>query len=71
MAQAVRCDICGKLFSSSYVGSHKRLAHLKTEQSSAGEQQTIQKILNLFKDLSQEGKNKTLEELSALAGKVN
>lgn len=71
MAQAVRCDICGKLFSSSYLGSHKRLAHPKTAQSSAREQQTIQKILKLFKDLSQEGKNKALEELSAQAGKVN
>jgi DNA-directed RNA polymerase subunit N (RpoN/RPB10) len=70
MAQAVRCDICGKLFSSSYVGSHKRLAHSKSDQS-AGEQQTLQKILKLFKDLSQEGKKKALDELRAIAGRVN
>jgi hypothetical protein len=59
MAQAVQCDICGKLLSSSHIKSHKRLAH--TDLSS--------KILALFKTLSEEEKKKVLENLIAAAAK--
>ena len=57
MAQTVRCDICGKLLSSSYVKSHKRLAHADLSK----------KILALFKSLSEEEKKKVLEDLIAIA----
>ena len=57
MAQTVRCDICGKLLSSSYIKSHKRLAHADLSK----------KILELFKSLSEEEKKKVLEDLIAMA----
>lgn len=59
MAQAVHCDICGKLISSSYIKSHKRLAHTDLSQ----------KILALFKSLSEEEKKKVLGDLIAIAKK--
>lgn len=62
MARAVHCDICGKLFSSSYVKAHKRLAH-KTADSVLSESEAIQKILRLFKELSPADKKKVLRDL--------
>lgn len=59
MAQAVHCDICGKLISSSHIKSHKRLAHAELAE----------KILALFKSLSEEEKKKVLEDLIAIARK--
>ena len=59
MAQAVHCDICGKLMSSSYIKSHKRLAHTDLSK----------KILALFKSLSEEEKKKVLRDLMAIARK--
>jgi DNA-directed RNA polymerase subunit N (RpoN/RPB10) len=60
MAQTIRCDVCGKLFSSSYIGSHKRLAH-------PNEETAVQSILSLFKNLSQKSKTKVLENLASMA----
>ena len=60
MAQTVRCDVCGKLFSSSHIGSHKRLAH-------PNEETAVQNILGLFKNLSQKSKKKVLEDLASMA----
>ena len=60
MAQAIRCDVCGKLFSSSYIGSHKRLAH-------RDEDAAVKNILNMFKNLSQKSKKKVLEDLASMA----
>lgn len=59
MAHAVHCDICGKLISSSYIKSHKRLAHVDLSE----------KILALFKSLSEEEKKKVLRDLMAIARK--
>ena len=59
MAHAVHCDICGKLVSSSYIASHKRLAHIDLAN----------KILTLFKSLSEEEKKKVLGDLIAIATK--
>ena len=70
MAQPVRCDVCGKLFSSSYVGAHKRLAHHKTVLLTPSEPVAIKKIVALFKSLSTEAQNKILEQLGAIAAKV-
>ena len=50
MAQAVHCDICGRLINSSYLKSHKRLAHADLSK----------KILALFKRLSEEEKKNVL-----------
>jgi hypothetical protein len=65
MATVVRCDVCGKLFNSSYLGSHKRLAHAKRSKSAPSEPEAIHKILELFRGLSPEGKKTALEQLAA------
>jgi hypothetical protein len=61
MAQTVRCDICGKLFSLSHVKSHKRLAHPTSDLSG---EEAAKKILALFKNLSKEEKGKVLRDLT-------
>lgn len=64
MAQTVRCEICGKLFSLSHVKSHKRLAHPSSELSA---EEAAKKILALFKSLSEEEKEKVLRDLTDIA----
>lgn len=68
MAQPVRCDICGKLFSSSYVGAHKRLSH---PNATSTEPAAMTKILALFDALSAEGKKKVLAALTVSEGKAS
>jgi len=63
MALAVRCDVCDKLFGSSYLRSHKRLAH-------PNEETAVRNILRLFKKLSQKSKEKVIEDLASLARHV-
>jgi hypothetical protein len=67
MAQAVRCDICGKLYSSSHLGAHKRLSH---PRATSPEPAAVQKILNLFDSLSAEGKKKVLAALGIVERKA-
>ncbi len=64
MAQTVRCDICGKLFSLSYVKSHKRLAHPSSDLLG---KEAAKKILALFKSLSEEEKKQVLRDLIDIA----
>ena len=59
MAEAVYCDICGRLLSSSYLKSHKRLAHADPSK----------KIVASFRKLSEEEKKKVLDDLIAIAKK--
>ena len=69
MPEPVRCDICGKLFSSRHVKSHKRLAHPKAEVAvSVAEQDgmKMKMILDLYKTLSAENKERMLAQLAAL-----
>jgi DNA-directed RNA polymerase subunit N (RpoN/RPB10) len=67
MPEPVRCDICGKLFSSRHVKSHKRLAHARDKMGvSVAEQDRMKKILDLYKTLSAENKERVLAELAAL-----
>jgi DNA-directed RNA polymerase subunit N (RpoN/RPB10) len=65
MPEPVRCDVCGKLFSSRHLSSHKRLAHAKGKLGVA-EQDGMKKILELYKALSAENKERVLAELAAL-----
>lgn len=58
--RTVRCDICGKLFSSSYLGAHKRLAHRPPTS-------TVDQIVDLFRKLSPIEKKKVLEDLQSIA----
>jgi len=68
MAQPVRCDICGKLYSSSHVGAHKRLSH---PRATSADPALVQKILTLFDSLSAEGKKKVLMALGVGQRKAN
>jgi hypothetical protein len=67
MPEAVRCDVCGKLFSSRHLNSHKRLAHPKEKVAgSAAEQNGIKKILELYKTLSAENQKRVLAQLAGI-----
>jgi hypothetical protein len=68
MPEPVRCDVCGKLFSSRHLSSHKRLAHPKHKLagSSAGEDR-MKTILELYENLTAEDKQRVLAKLAALA----
>jgi DNA-directed RNA polymerase subunit N (RpoN/RPB10) len=70
MPEPVRCDVCGKLFSSRHLSSHKRLAHAKDKLGvSVAEPDGMKKILELYKTLSTENKARVLAELAALEQK--
>lgn len=70
MPEPVRCDVCGKLYSSSHLSSHKRLAHAKDKVAgSAGRERAVQTILDIYNTLSSENKKRVLEELTSI-GKV-
>jgi len=67
MPQPVRCDVCGKLFSSRYVNSHKRLAHAKDKVGgSAGAQNGMKTILEIYDTLSAENKKRVLAQLASM-----
>ena len=67
MPELVRCDVCGKLFSSRHVKSHKRLAHPKDKRGVSDTQQDGMKaILDLYETLSAENKERVLAQLAAL-----
>ncbi len=67
MPEPVRCDVCGKLFGSRHLSSHKRLAHAKGKLTgSAAEEQGIKTILELYKSLSAKNKEMVLKQLAAL-----
>ena len=63
MPVPVQCDICGKLFSSRHVSSHKRLAHARQKPALNGEQDRMGTILELFRSLSSENKERLLARL--------
>jgi hypothetical protein len=67
MPEPVRCDVCGKLYSSRHLSSHKRLAHAKHKMGLTSEQQRMETILELFASLSAEHKKRMLAELAANA----
>jgi hypothetical protein len=64
----VTCDICGGIFSQSYLSSHKRLAHSKNKPATAGpitEKEVIQKIASLYQSLSVNGRKRVMLSLTA------
>jgi DNA-directed RNA polymerase subunit N (RpoN/RPB10) len=65
MPEPVRCDVCGKLYSSRHLSSHKRLAHAKPSAGSTSGENQIETILELYKTLSAEHKKRVLAELVA------
>ena len=64
----VTCDICGGIFSQSYLPSHKRLAHRKNSPTAAGpgtEKEAIQKIVSLYASLSIKARRRVVSLLAA------
>jgi DNA-directed RNA polymerase subunit N (RpoN/RPB10) len=67
MPEPVRCDVCGKLFSSSHVNSHKRLAHAKDRAAGAtAPERGMKTILEIYSALSAENKKRVLAELASM-----
>jgi hypothetical protein len=70
----VTCDICGGIFSQSYLPSHKRLAHSKNRLATAGpitEKEAIQKIASLYEGLSASGRRRVVRLLTAKSREVH
>ena len=66
MPRPVRCDVCGKLLSTSTVKSHKRLAHARAIVVVASEEDALPKIMSIYKTLSPEKKREVLTSLASL-----
>ena len=69
MSQIVKCDVCGKIYSQSHLGSHKRLSHGKRELLSGAckdDSVVLETILSLFERLPDERKRELLSRLAAL-----
>lgn len=64
MPESVRCDVCGKMFNSRHVSSHKRLAHARLKAGTPSEQERMKVMLDIFKGLSEETKQRVLERLA-------
>jgi hypothetical protein len=68
--EQVHCDVCGKIFSSRHVSSHKRLAHAKANTPIRADQpDQIEAIVQLFKSLPIEKKTRVLATLAGLQHK--
>jgi len=63
MPEPVRCDVCGKLYSSAHLSSHKRLAHAKRKAGSTSQEDQMKTIVALYKTLSTEHKKRLLAQL--------
>lgn len=67
MAEPVLCDVCGKLFNSRHLSSHKRLAHARDKVGgSVAQQKGMKTILEVYKTLSAENKRRVRAQLAAL-----
>jgi DNA-directed RNA polymerase subunit N (RpoN/RPB10) len=68
MPEPVRCDVCGKLYSSRHVSSHKRLAHGKENAGGrTASDRAVKAILEIYNTLSSENRKRVLAELASLA----
>ena len=70
----VTCDICGGIFSQSYLSSHKRLAHSKNRLAATGpitEKEAIKKIASLYESLSVKGQKRVIRLLTAKGREVH
>jgi len=63
MPEPVRCDVCGKLYSSAHLSSHKRLAHAKHKAGSTSQEDQMKTIVALYKTLSTEHQKRLLAQL--------
>jgi len=73
MPDTVRCDVCGGLYSSRHLNSHKRLSHgSKTAgpvaENPTNDQDAMRRIVDLFDGLSEENKKNVLYRLNVPPG---
>jgi len=73
----VTCDVCGKVFSQSYLHAHKRLAHPKRDESTSApttapisDKEAMQKIVSLYESLSAKGRERIIRLLRANKHKI-
>lgn len=74
MPGIIKCEVCGKLFNESYVGSHQRLAHgkkISSDAKVADEPGAIDEILSLYNQLSNKCRRELLDRLTALSEKTH
>lgn len=66
MPGLVKCDVCKKMFNARYLSSHKRMAHTQKEPHAAElkQQETMRKIVALYKELTAESRKKLIEQLA-------
>lgn len=67
MSQIVKCDICGKIYNQSYLGSHKRLSHGKPQAPTLSPQSdaaSLELIFSLYEQLPEEQKKEVLNRLA-------
>jgi len=72
MSQIVKCEICGRLDNQRYLQSHMRRSHGQRRDGASpvsSESEAIQQILSLAERLSDEGRKRLLERLSAVTEK--
>jgi hypothetical protein len=67
MSEIVRCEICGGMYNSRYLGGHKRLSHEKKNLASQlkNERERLQAIISLYANLSDRNKKRVRERLTA------
>jgi hypothetical protein len=63
VGQITKCDICGKIYNESYLGTHKRRSHSK--HSSVNEPASLEAILSIYEKLPEDRKKEVLERLAA------
>ncbi|OLC86637.1 MAG: hypothetical protein AUH88_04280 [Acidobacteria bacterium 13_1_40CM_4_61_5] len=72
MSQIVKCEICGHVYNKRYLQIHLRRAHGQPRGAAShvsSESEAIQQILSLAERLSDEGRKRLLERLSAVTEK--
>jgi len=63
MGQITKCDICGKVYNQSYLGTHKRRSHSK--HSSANEPASVEAVLSMYEKLPEDHKKEVRDRLAA------
>jgi hypothetical protein len=63
MGQITKCDICGKVYNQSYLGTHKRRSHSKP--SFANEPASVEAVLSMYEKLPEDYKKEVRDRLAA------
>lgn len=67
MSRIVTCEICGKVYNQSYLGSHQRLAHGErrtSPRSAKDEPAALDTIVSMYAQLPDKAKKKVRDRLA-------